>query len=459
MQTHTWSLAETEIVRGPTASVLLKLATRLLSRCAAIFFLVFVLISVAVILFRPQELWALKHFSGVPLLVLAHLIGFVCSWHTFSYEKHRRFLQLQSALVLLSLYVLVQGPTNLGDVWAKSITAEQFLIGKSSILAIALYIGSASVGFPQALIPPFAGFISALVAFAIIDELSKDSQGVRHTNKALLGNTLYLATSVHLLFFREYLEMAQVAIPFLLASLLYGIRYARPEEAHSQRSLALCATFLGLASATHGANTFLLPIIPLLILFRRLPRVQFRTLFRDAGLSLKTLLIAPIFMCGIVALFGIQLTAGDIYGGGDARFFVSFSGPLIGYERYNAFAAAHFYEIGNLLLITVPLCLVFCASALFSLKRFFRFFENPAALFLGFASLGYFSLVFLHNFDLGYPVDLDLMTSMSTPFLLLTIYAVIHWLPQRVSYVFGALGTVFVWGYISPFLTSPWFTI
>jgi hypothetical protein len=51
-------------------------------------------------------------------------------------------------------------------------------------------------------------------------------------------------------------------------------------------------------------------------------------------------------------------------------------------------------------------------------------FNSPGMQMLALASLGYISFIMLWNFDFGFPLDIDLMLTMSVPFSLFNLIVI-----------------------------------
>lgn len=405
-------------------------------------------------LLQPSTLWILHANALPPWSVAGYFALYSCIWFFSPHRTHYLLVRLCSAGVLFLLYLHLRGPIDLGDAWAREISGSTVEIGKSSMLAIALYAISAKIGISQNLLSPIAGFFSAFIFSSIVHECSKDTHRNYRARYAVLGNILYLGSGIHLLFLSSYREMTQLSIPFLLFFFYVAVRYFRAEESQRSRYYKISAVMLALAGITHGCNTFLLPLIVLLPLLIYSPTKEWRQCFREIGYGLLYYLLTILVISGSLALAEFKIVAGDMYGGGDGKFFVSFVGPLVGFERYHAFDMKHFLEISNMLITVAPLSVLLITSVCLSWEKISIVVKDPVTMLFIIGSMGYYALIFLHNIDLGFPTDLDLMLSMGTPLLILSIIFVVKCVERRTAYILACASIVFSWGFIGSFVSG-----
>jgi hypothetical protein len=117
---------------------------------------------------------------------------------------------------------------------------------------------------------------------------------------------------------------------------------------------------------------------------------------------------------------GYRVIPGGVGGGGDHLLFVPVSNITSVFERFRMFSLDHVVELSNIFVhaspsaLIVALVLVYSAAA----PKRRRFLMNlcsdydPAVFTTVIITLCYLGFAFLWNFDLGYPLDVDLMISL-----------------------------------------------
>jgi hypothetical protein len=77
-------------------------------------------------------------------------------------------------------------------------------------------------------------------------------------------------------------------------------------------------------------------------------------------------------------------------------------------------------------------------------------------LVLPIVALGYLGFVWLWNFDLGFPADYDLMTSLGIALNLYVLHLVLAlWRRSRgLAYLGVAMGSIYIWFYMFRFLNT-----
>jgi hypothetical protein len=358
--------------------------------------------------FFPEiKIWLFTYVShSFSEIIISHIIVLVL----FSLWGFKRIPFWQANLIyaflLLSLYLSLS-MIKLGDHeywWFRSQWA--FLEKSELIGTLILHLVYVTKNQPE-FIAPVAGFFSALAYMVLARNVLKENLDV-----AALA---YLASTIHIVFFRDFIEHTLVSVPFNLLFAHYLVKYYKQTD-NELRNILLAAFFITFASLVHGMNTFISPAILIVIFLKR---------STDLKLALKQSAYSLLLMVGIVTvfvitvlLFGFRIFPGNIYGGGDWQRFVPLF-ELTGFSKYLLFSAGNFSKVGNIFILVSPLFLlapIFFIWATLK-KEFFPAFLQYLPLTI--ISLGYAAFIFLWDFDLGWPNDHDLMVTMGFPFILL----------------------------------------
>ncbi len=359
----------------------------------------------------PWQAWVL-----LPITLLTFLI-----WRK---DQSRSWSRVLPALLLFGLYLSVSLQRQYGDTFLydlERIVAEgKKEIFGSSMGGYSLYLAVFHQGWDRAYVAPVMGLLTALAYFKTVDTFVFYNVAKPDPRKAALAGALYLASGVHWLFFRGFQEMSFPAMPFLLLSLLFAVRYLRANPA-SQDAVPLLASgfLLGCACVIHGQNTFLLPALLVLVVLRRWGSRERVIAVFDVLLALFAAFVAlALFVC-VIQAFGYHLTPHDVYGGGDGITFVPWKLPEnTQYIRFTLLTFAHAREVANILAVLSPI--IFTLPFLLAQGLRARIARSASGVFLLIVCLGVMAFLLPYNFDLGYPKDVDLMTAMGTPLLLLT---------------------------------------
>lgn len=267
-------------------------------------------------------------------------------------------------------------------------------------------------------VAPAFGAITCFIYFILGNKLLPDSSPVYFY---FLYRLNFLATGFCILYYFGYIENTLLSIPFTLLYVYFSIRFLERKNA-ALSQMVFASIFLGIACLFHGQNTFLLPSACLFIIFDGLKNK------RTARIIVRNILIIIISVLLLVGgvIFGVLfagygISSGNISGGGDAKMFVpvfSYSSTI--YTRFLMFSFEHLFDISNILMHCSPVAIVLSVFLIgLFLKGGFHTFSkrilseyNPILLVLGVLFFCYFIFIFLWNFDLGFPVDLDLMVSL-----------------------------------------------
>lgn len=227
--------------------------------------------------------------------------------------------------------------------------------------------------------------------------------------------TFSLTSSVVMaLYTRNFIENTLLSVPVLLFHLRYALHYVRTGQHLSRR---YAAVLLALAILIHGQNMFMLPAFLLLVLIypAALPtRIAIKVAFHT-GLLIMGCIVTVILL---FQLAGFNAVSGNIQGGGDGtRFIPILQSQASHFVRFLMFSPAHFVELSNIMLHVAPLLLwipfLLLKTRYTGATSWLKPLMNDSILAsLAIYACAYLGFIFLWNFDLGYPTDLDLMVSL-----------------------------------------------
>ena len=293
----------------------------------------------------------------------------------------------------------------------------------------------------------------------LCDYLFRGADTERQATNKCLYCLFYLASGVHLVFFSGYLESTLTSLPWLVGYIYLCLRYydadsRRPKEA--RRNLIGAAFFLALAALFHGQITFLSPSLLIVILLKRIGKGEVRALWIDLALTAAIWIGLAVVTHSLLLAVGFHIEAGNIQGGGDSRRFVPLDPSEVQshWVRFGMFSVAHFTEVANILAAASPLCVWLWSSRVTRREDATKSSRRPEAWCLQLMALGYVSLVVLWNFDLHFPIDYDLMLSMSIPFHL-SVLSFLFSRPQGPTYgtfLMVGGGIMYSWCIMSSFL-------
>lgn len=306
------------------------------------------------------------------------------------------------SLMLLAMYFSAS-MVRLGDHQYWVDRSREPVLDKSEFLSNLLYHIIYLTNGPYDYIAPIAGFFTALTFMVLARNVIKDN-----LDFAALA---FLASTVNIVFFRDFIENPPLSVPFILLYANYLVKYYKQPQRGYVNILA-AAFFLAMACLFHGQNTFISPAILLVIFLKK--SNNFSKIIRDSGFALLMATGVIFLIYSALSLTHLEIIPGNMHGGGDYQMFV----PLLeikGYSQYTMFSLQNFSKVGNILILVSPLLLispVTLALVFFSKNRFQPILYNLPLTIL---SLGYMAFLFLWDFDLGWPTDHDLMTTMGLP--------------------------------------------
>ena len=331
------------------------------------------------------------------------------------------------AISLLAIYVTYT-PVQLGDPWEEHLRnlPASGLLG-SSLLSHLVYKLIYNAGLPIAYVSSISGFLAAWIFFRISDE----QVATKDANERALIRLCYLASGVHLIYFRSYVEVAMPSIPPAMVALLYLGRFVNSLR---ERDFIFALLAFTLACLFHGQHTFFFPALPIIAIVM-LGWSQSKRWAKLVVLSVVIPAALTAFTVGGLNLF-FEVTRGDITGGVNGRMLVPLS---------SLFYLVHWWQVLNILLIAAPLLPVAWVLVPSAVKR--RAIPRNFLFCCTLYAFAYISLLSLWEFDLGFPMDYDLMTSACFPVLLVLSVAFLRLFRQApiVAYTWLGMGILVSW--------------
>jgi len=428
--------------------------------------------------------WVFRQYNTMQWSVLAHLVALVVFCLVLAGRMPRLFFNIVFAAILAAMYASARVvPLGDHDLWIRAAAGNQ--LPGSEILAMALYAAAQRAGIGLDYVPIAIGTVSGFLYLQVCDHLLASGGNLSARRAKILAGLLYLGSGVQLLFFRQYVENTPPSIPFLLLYVFFAVSYLRGRRRGFDWNLSFSALALLLACMTHGQNVFLTPSLAILIVLRRLLRKQYLASLRDVGASVG--LAAGVFAgiyYGLQAL-GFHILQGNIRGGGDKIMFVPLHDVPSPWVDFTFFSVSHLLQLSNTIVLVCPVaamalvlglrsslagCRAGChAHAGVSMSDLLSPDSNTwprggchghathregldEHLFLVILGLGYLGFACLWNFDLGFPGDYDLMTSMGILLLPAATAATVRSGRWPAGLALAAIGLPYAWGTIFLFL-------
>jgi hypothetical protein len=384
--------------------------------------------------------------GGIPFVTLAAVLGLVVVVYTIGIGDSWigaveitstnaltvfRFLSLQIAvalvLALAPLSGLVRGsvgalihivalalllePAAPGDKGHWLWIAQQPVAWLSDAGANAFYNLATRIGDID-YAPPIYGGLTYWVVFTL-DRRLRETLWVGDEGRVPWTLILYLHTPLPFLYSYGFVENPQLAIPFLLLAIV-----TLGECVQGRRGMWAGSALLGVACFVHGFVTFFLPVIPIAAVLRSISRrsgnARARRILRDVSEGTAACAAAIVLCLMATVAVGLELQIGNVTGGEDNLRFVPLRPEDMSFwTRFVMFSMEHLVEFSNIVVFGLPVLVVGPAFLLFRPTKLSSLIGSPVAAFYASWIVGYLAFVFLWNFDLGFPADLDLMLSGS----------------------------------------------
>lgn len=382
----------------------------------------------------PSRVWVLSrgHLpQGNVILWLVLILGVA-----FASVLSRPSLR-PSLVGIAATAMYVAGSTaSLGDraQWLAHMRSKELFV--SEPLAQFVYSLVHSWGGDPGLVPVIAGFAFAFVYLRLAQQVRGNAAGDWFT---VVGT--YLATSLHLVFFRGFVENPPLALPLVLLFVGAALKHM---DGGQPKHFYVAAVAGAAAGLLHGSTWFVLPAWWLTLLVVGRNAGAWPTAWKMLASALATHAVTVGAFAATVLLLGYRFSLGNALGGGDAGAFVPLLYPTA-FAPATFFSRDHWLRVANICFAGSPLFFVGAMAALRSRD------STPRALFLGLLALAYIGFISLWNFDLAFPGDYDLMFSLS-PLLALWTCFVTRGVRGVWLTVLAAVAVVSAWSVVQPFV-------
>lgn len=410
---------------------------------------------------KEVDVWLLRKVNQAALLPLMFFVAqYILVCYLLRSVKSHRIVNLVLGCLVFNIYICFSIEP-LGDHahWAMQSATNRLWL--SEVLANFTYSAFYKLGLDIRYVAPVFGLLTFYVYAYLGKELiSCDGAKVYYVFLYRVG---FLSSVSSVLFFFNYVENTLLSLPFSMLYFYFSVTYLRGRR-KDLRDLVLSTAAISVACMFHGQNFFILPSLFIFICAKNFNKNEVNFFVRDLAVSAVVFLSVILF--GVVALSvgGYEIVAGNVHGGGDNAMFVPmFSDDVTLYTRFLMFTFDHFHEVSNIVIHSSPgvlfLLILFVINVLggrrFSLGGVFEIDKDPVFLVSSVLCLGFLSFIFLWNFDLGFPVDLDLMVSLGC-FVNVAVFYVLYRFPANrsvllpMSVFFGLVVNMF---FVSRFLT------
>lgn len=323
----------------------------------------------------------------------------------------------------------------MGDgAWWRQATAEG-IVSRAEPLSSLVYTTVHRLGGPGAIdwIPPVAGFVATWAWLTATDRLLGDRKPLARLSAA----TLWLASGVQVLFCHQYIEHTQLGIGALILGLGYLTAWTRRVDGtventsgntakttaestinqgnRAGRSSLVCGSaLLTVAALSHLQYAGMLVAALGMVVLHGAGGCGLRELLRVFAPAGAAIAAVVAITAAAVWLSPCQLMSGSIYGGVDGRLLVAPAEVL---------APKHVALVSNALWFAVPMALPFAVFAMAHVRA--RAAAPAGDNVVAAAGAAYLVFLSLFGFDLGWPRDADLLTSMSPALSLLVAVVIV----------------------------------
>lgn len=351
------------------------------------------------------------------------------------------------AVALLGALYITHVAYPLGDHDQRVRDMRRLQLAASEPVAQLVYSRWFRAGLDADLLPPLAGVAAGAMFLSLLGRLSRDPQRL----PAWLPGALWAGSAFHLVFFRGFVETTSLSILPVLAFVAFALDYLRTPVAPLRRLVAP-SSWVALGILVHGQVAFLAPVWPLTVLLKE-RGAGGRRLAGALGMVAAAAAATGAAVLALVAALGYRVVPGNIEGGGDTERLVPLGTPFAS-AGLTLLSVSHLVRIGNILAAAAPwLVLLGIGRGLAEVRERPR--EPDVELFfLGLLSLAYLGFVTLWNFDLAFPGDYDLMTTLSVVVQLYVFVLLDRWPRPRpwLLAVVSLLAGLSSWSLVAPFV-------
>lgn len=260
---------------------------------------------------------------------------------------------------------------------------------------------------------PVLGVVSTVVWMRASCRIVPDTRLHR-----LIAAAVWVASGNMLLFHFGYVEMTQLGIPFWILALDHLVR-AYGDEEHRGRRAWHAAVHGGLAASIH--LIYMAQWLAVLVACRLLVSRARGTpaILRPC---LGGVVVVFALTCLVIEIRGCAWFEGNIQGGFDNDYLT----PILGadgspFTAPGLLSLEHIDWIANAIALACPLLAVVAVAVALQFARCGR--RTPVPVPFVVAACGYCAYASLYSFDLGWPIDADLMLATSPGLLLFVVAA------------------------------------
>jgi hypothetical protein len=276
------------------------------------------------------------------------------------------------------------------------------------------------------LISPFFGIFAVSSYFLFTHLLSKNLKV-----EPWIFQIALVAMPLPFFYTYGFIENTQLSTPFLILFLYFSLQFLTAKN-NKFEWVYWCYLSLSLSFGIlmHGQNWFVMPMIFLLPMLKDSPP-SFKNYLGKILVSTILFSMLLLILYKLTTMQGWQFFPGSSLGGGDGLRFVPLDAQeLSRYAAFTMFSLEHTIQISTIMAFS-GFYMLFIPTLLLN-QRFvgmkyddrYIIFNSPGMQMLALASLGYISFIMLWNFDFGFPLDIDLMLTMSVPFSLFNLIVI-----------------------------------
>jgi len=261
-------------------------------------------------------------------------------------------------------------------------------------------------------IAPAAGSVTCYLVLRTLLLLTSDIAENHRTEWRFFSILLFVSSGVNLIYFKDYIETTQIASPFAVLSVYLLIRFCKTGRIVFSY---YAAVFWSLAFLVHASNIFWWPVFFIISYYVDCYYHRKKCKFCFLLPGLLSIILIIVIMLMLNSVEGYRIFAGGAAGGGDGKMFVPLMVASSRYEHYLLFSQSHFSDVATIMSITNFFFIFAGPIYLLSWRKIGKskdLYLEPLSMLFVLIFLAHFTMVFFWNFDLGFPHDYDLMTSI-----------------------------------------------
>jgi len=419
------------------------------------------LLCVPLFVFPTDCLWL--HWAGAPpFRVVLAVAGFVtvavvCARRTSSWRWHA-----VAATCLFAGWASCRVLT-MGDAyWLRRAAADGVVTASSPGSGLLCHLTAMAFGMPALeWIAPVCGWLATFLWMSTTTPRLGRVEGVSPADASRVTGLLWLGAGVCAVFFHGHVEHTQPGVPLMIVGIdrLRSSLLVPPQVGGTggRGSLLLGMAALTCAALMHLQFAGLAVVAAGAVLAGR-ARLR-------AGLPMDLVASAAAVVACVAAgrvvlhLSGCTLVAGDVHGGPDGALLVPLRGADGSWFGEGALLSrSHTTLVAGALLFAAPAAFAWALGAVVPAWR--RANWSPDELVLAAGACAYLAFLASCGFDLGWPLDVDLMVTMSPALLVFlaeplaraTAAGAGRW--RRAVWGLLALGVVSTWALVGPLVRA-----